>query len=79
MVAVGLMSRSWGSTVVGLDVPAQGLDVPALSLDVPALTGSPLAVMVCRTTCSAGGCVGLVWVLVAVSCTAMPCGKFPGL
>ena len=64
---------------LSLDVPALSLDVPALSLDVPALTlGCDGVAAVCRTACSAGGCVGLVWVLVAVSRTAMPCGKLFG-
>ena len=90
MGAVGLwwgMSRSWGSTVVSLVVPAQGLDVPALSLDVPALTGSHLAVM--GLLRSAGPCVqpvvalgwsvfswqSLVWLCHVESCSGAASGR----
>ena len=59
--AVGLwwgMSRSWGLTVVSLDVPALSL-VP---LGCVCLDEVAANVLVCRTACSASGRVGLVWV-----------------
>ena len=42
------------------------------------LDGVAANVLVCRSAFSASGRIGLVWVFVAVSLMAMPCGKLFG-